>query len=57
MYNADDGGNRSPSLPERGDSAMSESVDFWPLAIIILRRNRGHALVSNRPSGDVKGER
>ena len=29
--------------------ALSESVDVWPLANTILRHNRGHALVGNRP--------
>ena len=40
---------KSFCLVKTFQSALSESVDVWPLANTILRHNRGHALASNRP--------
>lgn len=42
--------NRSPGRPYGVRRATTESVDCWPLAITVLRRNRGHALADIRPT-------
>lgn len=39
---------KSVCLVKPFQSALSESVDVWPLANTILRHNRGHALTGNR---------